>query len=110
FVSERGRGKAQHEQRKGKSFHARRNGRGGGRIPAGKAYPSQSKRTMSKQINVNPNFYKDGGREHTEGGDKGDSRLEDKGAMSKSRQTRGKEGQPNFIPGEAPVGEPGRKK
>jgi hypothetical protein len=26
---------------------------------------------MSKNINVNPNFYKVGGREHTEGGDKG---------------------------------------
>ena len=36
--------------------------------------------------------------------------LEDKGAMSKARETQGKEGQPNFIPGEAPVGEPGRKK
>jgi hypothetical protein len=65
---------------------------------------------MSKQINVNPNFYKDGGREHTEGADKGDSALEDKGAMSKSRETKGREGQPNFIPGEAPAGEPGRKK
>jgi hypothetical protein len=65
---------------------------------------------MSKQINVNPNFYKDGGREHTEGADKGDSDLEDKGAMSKSHQTQGHQGQPNFIPGEKPVGEPGRKK
>ena len=65
---------------------------------------------MSKNINVNPNFYKDGGREHTEGADKGDSRLEDKGAMSKSHETQGKKGQANFIPGEAPVGEPGRKK
>jgi hypothetical protein len=65
---------------------------------------------MSKQINVNPNFYKGGGREHTEGADKGDAQLEDKGAMSKARKTQGKEGQPNFIPGEAPVGEPGRKK
>jgi hypothetical protein len=65
---------------------------------------------MSKQINVNPNFYKDGGREHTEGADKGDSSLEDKGAMNEPRETQGKEGHPNFIPGEAPVGESGRKK
>ena len=65
---------------------------------------------MSKQINVNPNFYKDGGREHTEGADKGDSDLEDKGAMRNQRKTQGKQGQPNFIPGEAPVGEPGPKK
>jgi hypothetical protein len=65
---------------------------------------------MSKQINVNPNFYKDGGREHTEGADKADAPFEDKGAMSKARDTQGKEGHPNFIPGETPVGEPGRKK
>lgn len=28
---------------------------------------------MSKNINVNPNFYKVGGREHAEGADKGHS-------------------------------------
>ena len=28
---------------------------------------------MSKHINVNPNFYKVGGREHAEGADKGHS-------------------------------------
>ena len=28
---------------------------------------------MSKHINVNPNFYKVGGREHAEGADKGDA-------------------------------------
>jgi hypothetical protein len=65
---------------------------------------------MSKQINVNPNFYKDGGREHTEGADKGDSDLENKGAMTEQQKTQGKEGQRNFIPGEAPVGESGRNK
>jgi len=67
---------------------------------------------MSKNINVNPNYYKDGGREHTEGADKADARLEDKGAMSKSpeREPQGKEGQRNFIPGEAPVGKAGRRK
>jgi hypothetical protein len=67
---------------------------------------------MSKQINVNPNFYKDGGREHTDGADKADAVFEQKSEMSKQRKRRmqGKEGQPNFIPGEAPVGEPGRRK
>ena len=30
--------------------------------------------------------------------------------MNRPRESQGKEGQPNFIPGEAPVGEPGRKK
>jgi hypothetical protein len=63
---------------------------------------------MSKHNNVNPNFYKDGGREHTEGADKGDSRYEPKGELAQSEKnakSQGKEGQPNFIPGEAPVGE-----
>jgi hypothetical protein len=64
---------------------------------------------MSKQNNVNPSHYKTGGREHTEGSDKGDSL--DPQQISQSKQdlpSQGKEGQPNFIPGEAPVGE--RKK
>ena len=63
---------------------------------------------MSKNNNVNPNYYKDGGREHTEGADKGDSRYEPKGELTQSEQNakrQGKEGQSNFIPGEAPVGE-----
>jgi hypothetical protein len=63
---------------------------------------------MSKQNNVNPNFYKDGGREHTEGADKGDSAYEPKGELAQSEKNaklQGKEGQPNFIPGEPPVGE-----
>jgi len=38
---------------------------------------------MSKQNNVNPNFYKDGGREHTEGPDKGDTRDEQRIAQAK---------------------------
>jgi hypothetical protein len=65
---------------------------------------------MSKNINVNPNFYKDGGREHTEGADKAKPHDDAKQqlAQSKKKQMQGKEGQPNFIPGEAPVGEPGR--
>lgn len=67
---------------------------------------------MSKNINVNPNFYKDGGREHTEGSDKAKPHDEAKRelAQSKTDQMQGKEGQPNFIPGEAPVGEPGRNR
>jgi hypothetical protein len=64
---------------------------------------------MSKQNNVNPNFYKDGGREHTEGADKGDSMDPQQISSAKQQlKSQGKEGQPNFIPGEAPVGE--RKK
>ena len=41
---------------------------------------------MSKQNNVNPNFYKTGGREHTEGSDKGDSHLEPKGSVPKANK------------------------
>lgn len=60
---------------------------------------------MSKQ-NPNQDFYKIGGRGQSEGPDRAES-----GAPRQSpdnrRQDRyqGKEGQPNFIPGEAPVGE-----
>ena len=35
--------------------------------------PFAAKIDMSKHINVNPNFYKVGGREHAEGADKGHS-------------------------------------
>jgi hypothetical protein len=59
---------------------------------------------MSKTNNVNPNFYKDGGREHTEGPDKGDVREEPK-PEARREERQGKEGQPNFIPGEKPVGQ-----
>jgi len=67
---------------------------------------------MSKDNNVNPNFYKDGGREHTEGPDKAEVRQDDKEAMARqksrgSEKRQGKEGQPNFIPGEPRVGESG---
>lgn len=67
---------------------------------------------MSKKINVNPNYYKDGGREHTEGADKADAGVPQKAESGRAGKDRmqGKEGQPNFIPGEAPVGEPGRRK
>ena len=65
---------------------------------------------MSKHINVNPNFYKVGGREHAEGHGEAITHEEDKQQMTQSRRRsnrkmQGKQGQPNFIPGEAPVGE-----
>ncbi|MEO8035970.1 MAG: hypothetical protein ABI837_16145 [Acidobacteriota bacterium] len=66
---------------------------------------------MSKKNNVNPNFYKDGGRENTEGADKGDVYETQKQALRESEhetKMQGKRGQPNFIPGQSPVGEPGR--
>jgi hypothetical protein len=37
---------------------------------------------MSKNINVNPDFYKVGGREHTEASDKGDVYGEPKQAVN----------------------------
>jgi hypothetical protein len=52
---------------------------------------------MSKKNNVNPNFYKVGGREHTEGADKGDTRSDaktDTGTIKSSqKQGGGKEGE-----------------
>jgi hypothetical protein len=65
---------------------------------------------MTKKINVNPNFYKDGGREHTEGLDKGDAGTEQTTHIhpDKPHHAPGKDGQPNFIPGQTPTGEPGR--
>ncbi len=56
---------------------------------------------MSKQNNRNPNFY-DSSRNHP-GEGVVHQRLKEK--SQKRREARGKEGRPNFIPGEAPVGE-----
>lgn len=66
---------------------------------------------MSKKNNVNPNLYKDGGREHTEGPTREDVHETQKQALRESEhetKMQGKRGQPNFIPGQSPVGEPGR--
>jgi hypothetical protein len=41
---------------------------------------------MSKNNNVNPNFYKVGGREHSEGADKGDTRADQKQKLSKNKK------------------------
>jgi hypothetical protein len=62
---------------------------------------------MSKHINVNPNFYKVGGREHAEGHGESIPHEEQKEQLSKnrSRRTQGKPGDRNFIPGAAPVGQ-----
>ena len=43
---------------------------------------------MSKKNNVNPNFYKVGGRGHTDGADKGDSGTPSPGAKDEQRQDR----------------------
>jgi hypothetical protein len=41
---------------------------------------------MSKHNNVNPDFYKIGGREHTEGADKGDTRADAKQQLANSKK------------------------
>lgn len=57
---------------------------------------------MSKANNTNPDFYYDGDRNHQ---GEGIPQEQNKEEMNKNRKSQGKEGQPNFIPGEAPVGE-----
>jgi hypothetical protein len=47
---------------------------------------SQIRTVMSKNNNVNPNFYKVGGREHSEGADKGDTRADQKQKLSKNKK------------------------
>jgi hypothetical protein len=63
---------------------------------------------MSKHNNVNPNFYNIGGREHTEGADKGTTHSDQKAQLANSKKSATEQGDANFIPGEAPVGQPGR--
>ena len=57
---------------------------------------------MSKQNNTNPNFYYEGDRNHQGEGIVHD---EHKQNLKKREKQQGEEGQPNFIPGEAPTGE-----
>jgi hypothetical protein len=58
---------------------------------------------MSKQNNINPGVYYDGDRNHQ---GEGIVHEEHKSKMNEQqRQSEGKEGERNFIPGEKPVGE-----
>ena len=57
---------------------------------------------MSKQNNVNPGNYYDGGRNHQ---GEGIVHENEKRQLNEKREHQGKEGQSNFIPGEKPVGE-----
>ena len=59
---------------------------------------------MSKSNNVNPNFYYEGDRNHQGEGIVQEEHKE-KLAQNKKKATQRKEGEPNYIPGEAPVGE-----
>jgi hypothetical protein len=57
---------------------------------------------MSKKNNANPDFYYDRGRNH-----QGEGILQEQNRekLNESKKTEGNEGEPNFIPGEKPVGE-----
>lgn len=61
---------------------------------------------MSKH-NPNQDFYKIGGRLQSDGPDRADVHVaqDTPGKPNSRERMRGKEGDPNFIPGEAPVGE-----
>ena len=62
---------------------------------------------MSKSNNVNPNFYYEGDRNHQGEGIVHEEHKQRMG-QEKARQ-EGEPGSPNFIPGEAPVGEKSKK-
>lgn len=61
---------------------------------------------MSKH-QPNQDFYKIKGRQQSDGPDRGDtgSGKETPPRQHKGQRHEGEQGQPNFIPGEAPVGE-----
>ena len=65
---------------------------------------------MSKNNNVNPNYYQDAGREHTSGPDNGDDREAHKQRFAQTEKKTQEEGDRNFIPGADPVGQPEKKK
>ena len=60
---------------------------------------------MSKKNNVNPRQYDDGNRNHQGEGIVHEDHRE---VMGQDRASQGREGQPNFIPGESPAGQPGK--
>ena len=62
---------------------------------------------MSKKINVNPNFYKVGGREPAEADGEAIQHDREKQKLAAGDKSQGTE---NFIPGEAPVGQKKKKK
>lgn len=59
---------------------------------------------MSKH-NPNQDFYKIGGRSQSEGPDRAAAPQKSPPRPGSRDGMRGKQGDPNFIPGEAPVGE-----
>ena len=61
---------------------------------------------MSKH-NPNQDFYKIGGRSQSDGPDRAD--VHDRKSSPKDVKRQEREGEENFIPGEAPVGESKKK-
>ena len=57
---------------------------------------------MSKQNNANQNRYKEGDRNHQ---GEGIVQEEHKRELKETEKKQGQQGEKNFIPGEAPVGE-----
>ena len=65
---------------------------------------------MVKQSSTNSAFFKTGGREAASRQEMAHEREKPLSNQTPDADVQGKEGQPNFIPGEAPVGEAGRSK
>jgi hypothetical protein len=63
---------------------------------------------MSKHNNVNPSQYQNAGREPTNGPDAGENFEEQKQRFTQTEKNP-KQGDRNFIPGAAPVGESEKK-
>jgi hypothetical protein len=62
---------------------------------------------MGKHNNRNPNFYDDGTRNRQ---GEGIVHEDQKRKFNQAKPSEGREGQANFIPGEAPVGRKSSKK
>ncbi len=63
---------------------------------------------MSKQNNMNPGNYYDGDRNHQGEGIPQEHNKQEL-AEQEAKRRQGKAGEPNFIPGAAPVGESDKK-
>lgn len=64
---------------------------------------------MSKQNDVNPGQYYDGDRNHQGEGIVQEEHKQKLKEQQKSEGKQGQQGQPNYIPGEAPAGEKSSK-
>ena len=65
--------------------------------------------SMTKQSSSNSAFFKSGGREAAARQELAHDRDQPLNAQPAHASPQAKDGQPNFIPGEAPVGQSGRR-